>query len=82
MAPSISERDGLGQEPLDVAGPQAEIVRAHGLDLVHRDAAGDPRQVLGEGQAVHQLLALAEPAGLAQALGPVLHRVQGAPRRP
>ena len=44
---------------------QAEIVRAHGLDLVHRDAAGDPGAVLGEGEAVDQLLALAEAAGFA-----------------
>ena len=35
-------------------------MRAHDLDLAHRDAAGDARQILGEGQPVDQLLALAE----------------------
>ena len=60
----------------DLGARDAELLRPDQLELAHRDAAGDLRQVLGEGGGEDQLLELAESALGAEPSSPDVHLPQ------
>src|SRR5215211_3542283 len=69
--------DGLGAESGRGLLGQAQVMWADDLDLAHRNAADDPRKVLGEADLQDQPLALTEPAAFPQPLRPAMGLTQG-----
>ena len=76
-------RHRLGAEAVERRCIQAEIARPDDLDLAHRDAAGDPGQVLGEGRAasISTSRSPSRPPA-SQPPGPALHLAQRLRHRP
>ena len=74
-----ARRDHVGDlvlEAAHVGARHAQRLGTHELELAHGDAAGDLRQVFGEGGGEDQLLELAEPAFARKARAPHVHLAQ------
>ena len=74
-----ARRDHVGDlvlEAADVGARHAQRLGTHELQLAHGDAAGDLRQVFGEGGGEDQLLELAEAAFAGKPRAPYVHLAQ------